>query len=38
MSQPIGSACCKNTVSGPVDGTYDVFICDDCEQICEVIE
>ena len=38
MSRPVGSECCDWTVSGPVDGTFDVFTCDKCEQVCEVIE
>jgi len=38
VSRPVGSACCDWTVSGPIDGTYDVFTCDKCDEVCEVVE
>jgi hypothetical protein len=38
MSRPIGSNCCDWTVTGPMDGTIDVFTCDNCNEVCEVVE
>jgi len=34
MSQPVGSACCNNTVTY-VD--LNTSTCDDCGEVCEVI-
>lgn len=37
MSRPIGSDCCDWTVSGGEAPDF-IFTCDNCEQVCEVVE
>jgi hypothetical protein len=39
MSRPLGSACCDNEVtliSNP--GELDRFTCNECHEVCEVVE
>ena len=39
MSRPLGSECCDNTVTLISNWNEpDKFTCDDCGEVCEVVE